>query len=228
LLNSQEGTMKIRGPILTLGAVAVLGVAILLVNISKEDSATPANPYKQTTTTAAAAPPAAPPPAPSTPPPPAFPAKADYVGKVPTTNGTITLEITVDGEKAIAYACDGNTVESWLRGSAVNGAVSLANKDKTSRLEGRLDGSAVVGTLWIGEKKWDFTAPLAQPPAGLYVYDNAGVRSSWIVDSNGGVTGVQRREDNSTAPAPKLTTDGIANIDGIEVKAIRVQGDSNV
>jgi hypothetical protein len=228
LLNSQEGTMKIRGPILTLGAVAVLGVAILLINVSKEGSAPPANPYKQTTTTAAAAPPAVPPPAPSTPPPPAFPAKADYVGKVPTANGTITLEITVDGDKAIAYACDGNTVESWLRGSAVNGAVSLANKDKTSRLEGRLDGSAIVGTLWIGEKKWDFNAPLAPPPAGLYVYDNAGVRNSWIVDPNGGVTGVQRREDGSTTPAPKLTTDGIANIDGIEVRAIRVDGDSDV
>jgi hypothetical protein len=219
--------MKIRGPMLTLGAVAVLGVGILLVNISKEESAPPANPYSQSTT--AAATPAAPPPAPSTPlPPPAFPAKADYVGKVPTANGTLTLEITVDGDKAIAYACDGNTVESWLRGNAVNGAVSLANKDKTSRLEGHLEGSAIVGTLSIGEKKWDFNAPVAQPPAGLYVYENAGVRNSWIVDSTGGVTGVQRREDNSTAPAPKLTTDGIANIDGIEVKAIRVEGDSNV
>jgi hypothetical protein len=226
LLNSQEGMMKIRGPILTLGAVAVLGVGILLVNISKEESAPPANPYSQSTTATAS--PAAPPPAPATPPPPAFPAKADYVGKVPTANGTITLEITVDGAKAIAYACDGNTVESWLRGSAVNGAVSLANKDKTSRLDGHLEGSAVVGTLWIGEKKWDFNAPVAQPPAGLYVYDNAGVRNSWIVDSSGDVTGVQRREDNSTAPAPQLTTDGIANIDGIEVKAIRVEGDSNV
>ena len=81
------------------------------------------------------------------------------------------MEITVQGDKAVAYACDGNTVESWLRGSAVNGALSLANKDKTSRLEGHLEGNAVVGTLWIGEKKWDFNAPAAQPPAGLYVYD---------------------------------------------------------
>ena len=220
--------MKIRGPIVTLGAVAVLGVGILLVNISKEESAPPANPYSQSTTAAASPTSAVPPPVPAPPPPPAFPAKADYVGKIPTANGTITLEITVDGDKAIAYACDGNTVESWLRGSAVNGAVSLANKDKTSRLEGHLEGSAIVGTLWIGEKKWDFNAPVAQPPAGLYVYENAGVRNSWIVDSSGGVTGVQRREDNSTAPAPKLTTDGIANIDGIEVKALRVEGDSNV
>ena len=220
--------MKIRGPLVTLAAVAVLGAGILLVNMSKEEPAPQANPYSQATTTAAAATPAAPQPAPSTPPPPAFPAQADYVGKIPTANGTITLEITVQGDKAVAYACDGNTVESWLRGSAVNGAVSLANKDKTSRLEGHLEGNAIVGTLWIGEKKWDFNAPVAQPPAGLYVYDNAGVRNSWIVDPNGGVTGVQRREDGSTAPAPRLTTDGIANVDGIEVKAIRVQGDSDV
>jgi hypothetical protein len=220
--------MKIRGPLVTLAAVAVLGAGILLVNMSKEESAPQANPYSQSTTTAAAATPAPPPSAPSTPPPPAFPAQADYVGKIPTANGTITLELTVQGDKAIAYACDGNTVESWLRGSAGNGVVSLANKVKTSRLEGHLEGNAIVGTLWIGEKKWDFNAPVAQPPAGLYVYDNAGVRNSWIVDPNGGVTGVQRREDGSTAPAPRLTTDGIANVDGIEVKAIRVQGDSDV
>ena len=219
--------MTIRGPLVTLGAVAALGVGILLVNMSKEEKAPQANPYSHSTTTAAATPAPAPP-APSPPPRPAFPAKADYVGKIPTANGTITLEITVRGDKAVAYACDGSKVESWLRGSAVNGAVSLANKDTTSRLEGHLAGSAIAGTLWIGEKKWDFNAPAAQPPAGLYVYDNAGVRNSWIVDPNGGVTGVQRREDGTTAPAPRLTTDGIANIDGIEVKPIRVQGDSNV
>lgn len=219
--------MKIRGPLATLGAVAVLGVGILLVNMSKEDSAPSGKPAAQSTTTVAPTTAAAPP-APKTPPPPAFPAQADYVGKIPTANGTITLEITVQGDKAVAYACDGNTVESWLRGSAVNGALSLANKDKTSRLEGHIEGNSVVGTLWIGEKKWDFNAPAAQPPSGLYVYENAGVRNSWIVDPNGGVTGVQRREDGSTAPAPQLTTDGIANIDGIEVKAIRVQGASDV
>jgi hypothetical protein len=216
--------MKIRGPILTLVAVAVLGAAILLINISKEEPPPPDQSAAQPTSATAVAPP----PSPATPPPPAFPAKADYVGKVATADGTITVEITVDGDKAIAYACDGNTVESWLRGSAVNGAVSLANKDKTSRLDGRLQGDAILGTLSIGEKKWDFTAPIAPPPAGLYVYENAGVRNSWIVDGDGTVTGVQRREDGSTVPAPTLTTDGIADIDGIEVRAIRVDGDSDV
>jgi hypothetical protein len=229
LLNSQELMMKIRGPLVTLGAAAALGVGILLVNISQEpDPAPPGKPAAQTTTTVATTTAGAPPPAPSTPRGPAFPAKADYVGKIPIANGTITLEITVDGDKGVAYACDGNTVESWLRGCAVNGVVSLANKDKTSRLEGRLEGSAVVGTLWIGEKKWDFNGPAAAPPAGLYVYEEAGVRNSWIVDSDGGVTGVQRQPDGSTSRAPGLSLDGTSVINGRTVLATRVEGDGDV
>jgi hypothetical protein len=220
--------MKIRGPFVTLGAVAALGVGILLVNMSKEEPAPQVNPYSQSTaaTTPATAAPA--PTTPPAPPPPAFPAKADYVGKIPTANGTIALEITIEGGKAVAYACDGNTIESWLRGSAANGAVSLASKDKSSRLEGRLQGNAVVGTLWIGEKKWDFKADPAQPPAGLYVYDNAGARNSWIIDANGGVTGVQRRPDGSTAPAPGLSIDRTAVVDGQTIVATRVEGASDV
>ncbi len=221
--------MKVRGPLITLAAAAALGVGILIVNISQEpEPAPPGKPGAASTTTAPVT--AAPqPPAPTTPPAPAFPAKADYVGKIPIANGgVITLEITVEGDKAVAYACDGNTVESWMRGPAVNGTVSLANKDKTSRLEGRLDGTAVVGTLWIGEKKWDFTAEQAQPPAGLYVYEQGGIRSSWIIDSTGKATGVLRLDDGSTVPAPGLATDGSAVIGGRTVTATRVQGGSDV
>ena len=217
--------MKIRGPIVTLGAVAVLGIGIWLVNVSKEDRAEPATTCRADhhigrpgTAAGPSAPPA----------PVAFPAKADYVGKIPIATGTITLDISVEGDKAIAYACDGNSIESWLRGSATNGAVSLASKDKASRLEGRLEGNAIVGTLWIGEKKWDFKADPAQPPAGLYVYDDAGVRSSWIIDGDGGVTGVQRRPDGSTVRAPGLSLDATSVIDGRTVVATRVEGDSDV
>lgn len=185
------------------------------MNISQEpDKAPPGYPAAKSTGTAAATPAPAPP-APSAPPPPAFPARADYVGTIPTANGAITVEITVDSQKAIAYACDGNAIESWLRGEAVNGAVNLARKDKSSRLDGRLQGSAIAGTLWIGEKRWDFSAPAAQAPAGLY--DQAGVRSSWIVDSDGGVTGVQRQSDGTIGPAPAMPA-----------SATRVDGDSDV
>lgn len=221
--------MKIRGPLATLGAVAVLGGGIWLVNVSKEsEPATPATPV------AASAPAAVPtetvpaPPPTTAPAGPAFPARADYVGKIPTRAGVITLDISVDGGKAIAYACDGNSVEVWLTGPAEQGAVTLANKDRTSRLEGRLQGDTVVGTLWIEQRKWEFTAAAAQAPAGLYVYEDAGVRNSWIVDADGTVTGVQRRADGTTSPAPALSTDGTALIDGRQVAATRVTGDDNV
>jgi hypothetical protein len=216
--------MKVRGPLITLAAVAALGVGILTVNISQQpDPVIPGQPVAASASASAPAPPA-----PTTPPAPAFPAKADYVGKIPTATGVITLDIAVDGDKAVAYACDGNSIESWLRGSAVNGAVSLASKDRSSRLEGRLDGTAVVGTLWIGEKKWDFTAEVARPPAGLYVYEQGTSRSSWIVDTSGKATGVLRQDDGTTVPAPDLEADRSAVIDGRTVTATRVQGDSDV
>lgn len=210
-----------RGPLVTLAAVAALGGGLWAMNVSQETAdAPPAPPVAQSTTTAVPAPP----PPPSTPPPVAFPAKANYVGKIPTAARAITLEITVNGPKAIAYACDGNTVEVWLRGSATDGVLSLVSKDKTSRLDGRLQGTSVVGTLWIGEKKWDFTTAAAEPPAGLYVYENDGVRNSWIIDGNGAVTGVKRQADGSTAPAPALSTDGTAVLGGQTVTATRVDG----
>lgn len=214
--------MKVRGPLITLAAVAALGAGILIVNVSKETEPASGKPVAAAATTTA---PATSPPAPK---PPAFPAKADYIGKIPTARGALTVEITVEGDKAVAYACDGNTVESWLRGPAVDGAVNLVSKDATSRLAGRLDGDAVVGTLSIGQKTWDFSASISQPPAGLYVYQDAGVRGTWIVDSAGAVTGVMRLSDGSTVPAPGLETDQTSVIDGRAVTATRVQGSSDV
>ncbi|MET0455590.1 MAG: hypothetical protein ABW137_27435 [Mycobacterium sp.] len=156
---------KIRGPLISLAAVAALGGGLWLANVSQENDAAPPAPVVQSTTLAAPAPPNTPAPT-TTPPPVAFPAKANYEGDIPTRSGTITLQIAVDGAEAVAYACDGYDLESWLRGPARDGALSLSSADGTGRLEGRLDGASVVGTLWIGEKKWDFTAaPVATPPA---------------------------------------------------------------
>lgn len=216
--------MKVHGPLVTLSAAAVLGAGILLVNVSQEPAAVvPGTPVAAPVTTTVTTPPA--------PPRPAFPAEADYVGKIPAARGAITLDIAIEGDKAVAYACDGNSIESWMRGPAVNGAVSLASKDNTGRLEGRLVGDAVVGTLWIGAKKWDFSAEPAQSPAGLYVYERNGIRGSWVVDMSGKATGVLRRENGSTTPAPDLVIGvgyGSSVIDGNTVTAARVGGASDV
>ncbi|QPG67856.1 hypothetical protein [Mycolicibacterium mucogenicum] len=205
--------MKVAGPLVTLGAVAALGIGIYAVNVSKESQ--PAAPVPSTSQAAPPTSQAAPPIA-TTPAAVPFPAAADYQGKVETKAGVITLDISVKGAAARAYACDGKAVETWLSGPADAGVVNLTSKDKTSHLEGRHDGKSVAGTLTIGEKSWPFTAFAVQPPAGLYVSQNNGVRNSWIVGADKAVTGVQRSADGATSPAPTLTSD-----------AKRVEGDSD-
>ena len=68
--------MKIRGPIATLGAVAVLGTGLWLVNVSKQSEPVP-QPAAATAASAPAAVPAAEP-APPTPPAPSTPATAPF------------------------------------------------------------------------------------------------------------------------------------------------------
>ncbi|MEV5839241.1 hypothetical protein [Nocardia sp. NPDC052112] len=216
--------MKRLGPWLTLAAVAVLALVLLVTNMSKDTEPSTANTNVVVTTTPATT---------RTPPSTAtaavrFPGKADYVGTIaPASGGTITVEITVAGDKAIAYACDGKSIESWLRGPATNGSLQLTGKDD-AELTGAFDGKAVRGTLRIGGKQWNYTANPVQPPAGLYVYSEAGTRQSWIVDASGGVTGVQRNPDGSTAPAVGLAPDATALVNGKRVTANKVSGGDNV
>ena len=216
--------MKIRGPLVTLGAVAVLGIGIWLVNVSREEPE-PAPPVAQTTTTAARGTATS-------------PCTHACAGGIPVERRLCRqdpdrhrhhhagyLGRGRQGDRLRVRRQLGRGLVAWQGGER---AVSLASKDKASRLEGRLEGSAVVGTLWIGEKKWDFKADATQPPAGLYVYEDAGVRNSWIIDADGGVTGVQRRPDGSTVRAPGLSLDGTSVVDGRTVVAIRIEGDSDV
>lgn len=59
-----------------------------------------------------------------------FPAEAESVGTIPLACGvTITLEITVAGDKAIAYACDDKSIESRLRGPATTGSLQLTGRN---------------------------------------------------------------------------------------------------
>ncbi|CAA0108913.1 Uncharacterised protein [Mycolicibacterium vanbaalenii] len=152
------------GPILTLAAVAAVGGGIWVANVSQQTGPAAINaPVAQSAGATPAA--TATPEVPSPPPPAAFPARADYVGEIPTAAGVITLEVTIDGQSAKAYACDGNAVEVWLRGSATNGALALAGNDQTGRLTGHLDGASIAGTLTLGAKSWDFTAGSVASPA---------------------------------------------------------------
>lgn len=173
--------MKVRGPWVTLGAVVMLGGGMWLVNESHERAVSAPSPPAVVVPARQAAAPANQV-APATPPPAGFPRHADYVAEIPVGQGVIALDITVAGDRAVAYACDGNGIEAWLTGSARDGVVSLQNKSGTSRLQGRRAGNSVTGTLWVEQRAWTFTAASAQPSAGPYRY-----QSPVTVDADGHV-----------------------------------------
>ena len=220
------------GPWVTLAAVAVLGGGLVVVNMSKED---PEPVAVGTASASAAIAPSGtggagvlPTTGQSATPAPGFPETADYVGTIGlASGGTMTVSITVEGDKAVAYACDGANIESWSQGSADGGALRLTGKND-AKLEGRLEGQAVQGTLAIGAKQWAFTAEPVKAPAGLYVYESGGVRQSWIVDGGGQVTGVQRAANGTTSAAPGLGADATATIGGVRVTATKVSGADHV
>jgi hypothetical protein len=146
--------MKISSPLLTLAALAAAAAAVWSVNGSHEPRATvPAAPTTAPATSAAA--PAA---VPTDPPRRSDPRPIRYVAEIPTRSSTLTLDITVEGERARAYACDNEGIEVWLRGRAVDGWVDLANTGGTSRLYGRLTDAGVTGTLSVDGRQWNFTA----------------------------------------------------------------------
>lgn len=151
--------MKNTGPITTIGAVAVLGTGLWLVNVTTQ-SQPAAQPAAATVASAPAAVPPAPPisPAPTTFAAVPFAGREDFVANIPIKTGNLALEIRVTGDSARAYACDNEGIEEWLSGSAGGGLLKLVSADKVSSLDGRHQGDTVVGTLRIGEKTWDFTA----------------------------------------------------------------------
>jgi hypothetical protein len=150
--------MKIRGPILTMSATAIAGTAMWLANVSHDPA-----PAAQIMPVAAAPAPPAPIDKPrAIAPPLAFPAHAGYRASIPVRNGAIGLDITVDGARTTAYACDNEGIEVWLQGRTGPGTLDLASADRVSRLYGHLDGDRVAGTLWIGERHWDFRTSPAQ------------------------------------------------------------------
>ncbi|CAM3636326.1 hypothetical protein [Smaragdicoccus niigatensis] len=209
--------MRNRGPILTLGIIGVLIIGILtanaLVGSDKDSNKTGATSSKATvaaTTTTTAAPVES-----------GFPAQVDYSGYA---GDSIALNITVTGTKATAYACDGNSVESWLRGPAENGKLNLTSKSG-DKLTGQLNGTTVTGTLTIGGRSWDFSANQTEPPAGMYRYNDNGYRYSWVYRNSTDNTGVVRAPDGSTSPAPPLDENQNFYIEGRQVHAEKVNGD---
>jgi len=124
----------------------------------------------------------------------AFPASARYIADMPMKDGgTMTLGVAVDGEKVVAYACDGSKDEAWFFGKQADGSLDITGKfqDTLKADVAGTDGNTVEGDLTMDGVAYHFSAPQVTGAAGMYTADLDGVRASWVVRPDDTFTGVQ-------------------------------------
>lgn len=231
--------MKRNTPLITLLAGAVLGLALLIATTvanpkapvssaaaasSAAATSAPAASVSATPTVTASAQPSAPQQATQA----NVPASADYAGEV--QGGAAAIAISVHGTHAIAYLCNGASMDAWMTGTAVNGHLTLNGKNG-AHLDASFDSKGASGTAVVDGTS--FQLPLQterltvqkQKDAGLFratgMVGGKTVKAGWIVLQNGKTIGSIETSPDSPAPpttrAPALDLATLTARDGSTV-----------
>jgi hypothetical protein len=161
----REVDMRRFAPLLTLLAVAVLGGALLTLNVVNSPANSTGTPSAAAASQPAVA--AAPPPRlRPLPAPPAAPAVAEkaYAGR--SAGNEVTVAIAVKDGRAVGYVCDGKKIEAWLEGTLSGSDLALKSKDGKSTIAATADDKQSFGTVAVSGKEWPFAAKAASSPAG--------------------------------------------------------------
>jgi hypothetical protein len=224
--------MSTRGPLITLGSVVVLAVALLWVNaLAGPTTPTSSSSLGASASTGPSSPSPAPP-AEAAPSPTAEPAAVQTVYAGRTGGGEATVAVAVNGDRAAAYLCDGTRIETWLQGSMTGDQVVLTGRD-TAALIGTVSGTTLSGTVVTSTgQAWLFSAEEARPPAGIYeartTIDGLATRIGWVVLPDGTQVGIQN-VDGERSPAPALDLeDTTFTLDGAAQEATPVDGSDTV
>ncbi|WP_420032891.1 hypothetical protein ACN2WE_09375 [Streptomyces sp. cg28] len=210
--------MKRSGPLFTLFAGLALGLVMLSLNATTGEAGAPYGGAP------AASPSSARPTAtPSTKPVPSNPAggKTAYAGR--TDDDTAAVSVSVRGDRAIAYYCDGRTAESWLKGTVADDGSMRLSGSKGAKLDGTLRDDRIRGTVEVGARDSAFTARKAVKPSGLYrattEVRGATIDGGWIVLPDGRQVGIVQRGD-VPGPAPRIDPEtGAVTVDGERLTA---------
>ncbi len=156
--------------------------------------------------------------------------QAVYAGR--SSNGDVTLAVSTDGDQAVAYVCNGHTIEAWLQGSVKGNQVNLAG-NKGASLTGSLSGLAMFGMVTPSAGlSLPFSAELSPHPAGVFqariTVNGLATRIGWAVLPDGTQLGVAVI-GSTKQPAPPLDlSDGAFTLDGSTFTAAQVAGNANV
>ena len=226
--------MRRFAPLLTLLAVAVLGGALLTLNVLGDPANPTAQPIGRRRVGARGRRSADPGPrsAPDQRAAAEAPAVAEkaYAGR--SAGNEVTVAIAVKDGRAVGYVCDGKKIEAWLEGTLSGSDLALKSKDGKSTIAATADDKQSFGTVAVSGKEWPFAAKAASSPAGLYE-GRAQVRGvlnriGWIQLQDGSQTGVWNRgTDKVAAPVLDPARPDAVVVDGVPV-TVRTIGGADV
>ena len=249
--------MKRNTPLITLLVGAVLGVVLLVATMlaapssaplnysaaaassaAPAESATPAESAAPAESTAPAptesseapeqSPAAAPSPAPTR----TTPTRADFAGRVGGGGGSVA--VSVHGDKAIAYVCNGSTVEGWMSGKVENGKLTLTGKNQ-AHLTASIHTGTVTGDVEAHGTDYSFSVSTVSKSSGkssgLYqataVVQGKTIKAGWIVLGDGTQIGSVETDETArnAVTAPKLDVATMtARIGNVVLHAVPVSG----
>jgi serine/threonine-protein kinase len=119
--------------------------------------------------------------------------------------------VAVHNSKAIAYVCNGSTVEGWMRGTVQGTKLVLTGKNN-AHLTASYHAGKVTGDVKAHGTDCSFSAPTASKSSGLYEatvsVQGKTIKAGWIVLNDGTQIGSLETDADSDAPsavpAPKL------------------------
>jgi hypothetical protein len=157
------------------------------------------------------------------------PTKATYTARVGGGGGSVA--VAVHGSKAIAYVCNGSTVEGWMRGTVKGTKLVLTGKNN-AHLTATYHAGKVTGDVKAHGTDYSFSAPTASKSSGLYEatvsVQGKTIKAGWIVLNDGTQIGSLETDADSaenavTAPKLDLAT-MTARLGDLVLHAVPVNG----
>ena len=139
--------------------------------------------------------------------------------------------MAVHGSKAIAYVCNGSTVEGWMRGKVENGKLTLTGKNN-AHLTASYHAGKVSGDVEAHGTDYSFSVSSATKSSGLYEatvsVQGKTIKAGWIVLGDGTQIGSLETDADSaenavTAPTLDLAT-MTARLGNLVLHAVPVSG----
>jgi hypothetical protein len=162
---------------------------------------------------------------------PYVPADADYGAQAP--GGDAAVAVSVHGNHAVAYVCDGHKVGQWFNGTAKAGTLNLAGSNGAHLTVSYRDTGA-AGYVTADGQRYAFSAPaLSGHRYGLYqstaIVNGTKIKAGWIELPHGTPVGAVLAITDAAAPlvtpAPPLDlATGTAQYDGVVLVATLISG----